>query len=390
MLTFAQGKRLASPLRNLSCNACPTHRANVNLSYIRMKIYFYHTEDVQYIYDRWKRNAFPGHFLYGATHLADHGIEMVMHRHRDFATRIQTAIYTAWRILTCRERLDAVNATHYQGLEIIIFMRALGLFRPKTIVWLHQPVIKTGKRWRDWIGKLFYKGMDRIFLFSRKLYDDSLSTGKARPCQMRVGHWGPDLDFYDRLMEANPVEQRRGFISTGRERRDFRTLVEAFNATGEQLDIYLNKKNCGLDYEALFGQMAVKGNVRLHYVSGYQQDKLCLPVHRAACVVICCMETNYTVGLTTVVEAMALGLPIICSRNPQIPIDFDKEGCGISVPYYDTKGWADAIRHIASHPAEAAEMGRRGRLLAEKAFNDKICAAQVAETIKECVKGNNR
>ena len=53
-----------------------------------MKIYFYHTEDVQYIYDRWKRNAFPGHFLYGATHLADHGVEMVMHRHRDFATRI--------------------------------------------------------------------------------------------------------------------------------------------------------------------------------------------------------------------------------------------------------------------------------------------------------------
>lgn len=364
--------------------------ANMNLSDIRMKIYFYHTEDVQYIYDRWKRNAFPGHFLYGATHLADHGVEMVMHRHRDFATRIQTAIYTAWRILTYRERLDAVYATHYQGLEIIIFMRALGLFRPKIIIWLHQPVIKSGKRWREWLGKLFYKGMDRIFFFSQKLYDDSLSTGKVRPGRMRVGHWGPDLDFYDRMMETNPVEQRRGFISTGRERRDFRTLVEAFNATGEQLDIYLNKKNCGLDYEALFGQMAVNDNVRLHYVDGYQQDKLCLPVHRSACVVICCMETNYTVGLTTVVEAMALGLPVICSRNPQIPIDFDKEGCGISVPYYDADGWAKAIRHMASHPAEAAEMGRRGRLLAEKAFNDKICAAKVAEAIKECVKDDNR
>lgn len=357
---------------------------------MRMKIYFYHTEDVQYIYGRWQRGAFPGHFLYGATHLADHGIELVMHRHRDYPSRWRTALYTAWRILTCPGRIDAVYATHYKGIELIIFLRALGLFRPKIVIWHHQPVIKSDKLWRDRLGRLFYKGIDRMFFFSQKLYDDSLKTGKVNPCQMRVGHWGADLDFYDRMMEANPVAVRDGFISTGRERRDFRTLVEAFNATGEQIDIYLNETNCELDYAALFRQMEVGGNVRLHYVSGYQQDKLCLPVHRAACVVICCMETKYTVGLTTVVEALALGLPVICSRNPQIPVDFDKEGCGISVPYYDTEGWVRAIRYMAEHPEEAAAMGRRGRRLAERLYNDRNCAAEVAGTIKECVNGSGR
>lgn len=359
-------------------------------SIIRMRIYFYHTEDVQYIYGGWQRNAFPGHFLYGATHLADHGIGMVMHRHRDFATRLQTAVYTAWRILTCREHIDAVYATHYKGLELIIFMRALGLFRPKIVIWHHQPVITPDRRWREWLGRLFYRGIDRMFFFSQKLYDDSLKTRKARPERMRVGHWGPDLDFYDRLMKDNPVEARSGFISTGRERRDMRTLVAAFNATGEQLDIYLNEKNCGIDYAGLFRSLTVGDNVRVHFTSGYQQDKLCLPVHRAACVVICCLETKYTVGLTTVVEAMALGLPVICSRNPQIPVDFDKEGCGISVPYYDKEGWVRAVRYIAGHPAEAAEMGRRGRMLAERLYNDRRCAKEVAETIVECVNGGRR
>ena len=74
------------------------------------------------------------------------------------------------------------------------------------------------------------------------------------------------------------------------------------------------------------------------------------------------------------VEALALGKPIICSRNPQIPIDFDKEGCGISVDYYDTQGWENAITYIYTHPKEAAEMGKRARKLAEERFNDWICA----------------
>ena len=51
---------------------------------------------------------FPSHFLYGACHLADHGVDVVYHRspHHELS-RLKTALYTAWRVLTCRERFDA-------------------------------------------------------------------------------------------------------------------------------------------------------------------------------------------------------------------------------------------------------------------------------------------
>ena len=350
-----------------------------------MRIYFYHTEDIQYIYSEWQKGKFPGHFLYGATHLREHGIDMVMHRHRDFSNRLTAALYVLFEIIKNYGKIDAVYATHYKYLELVIFLRAIGLFRKPIVIWHHQPIITPKKKWREWLGRLFYRGIDDMFFFSQKLYDDSLKTKKARQARMHVGHWGADLDFYDRIISEEPslTGSRHGFISTGRERRDMKTLVAAFNRTSAPLDIYLNKSNCGIDYEQMFREMEVNENVKVHFMSGYQQANLSRTVYSSACVVICCMETKYTVGLTTVVEALALGLPIICSRNPQIPVDFDKEGCGISVEYYDTDGWEKAIRYMQSHPEEAEKMGRRARQLAEDTFNDRRCAEEVAEVLKK-------
>ncbi|HEY9551145.1 MAG TPA: glycosyltransferase, partial [Prevotella sp.] len=137
-----------------------------------------------------------------------------------------------------------------------------------------------------------------------------------------------------------------------------------------------------IDYEAQFARMKIGNNIHIHYPQGLLPYELAQKVNAAACVVICCLETKYTVGLTTVVEAMALGLPIICSRNPQIPIDVDAEGCGISVPYGDKAGWRRAIKYMLANPEEARRMGQRGRVLAERMYNDDRCAAEVAAVLK--------
>ena len=292
-------------------------------------------------------------------------------------------------ILTSRERFDAVYATHYRGLELIVLLRALRLFRRPVVIWHHQPVVTSKGFVRERFGRLFYRGFDRMIFFSQKLMDDSLPSPKARPSRMVLGHWGADLGFYDRVM-AEGGDRRTGFISTGKELRDMPTLVRAFNRTGARLDIYTGRNTGGVNYEEVFAANPPKENIRVHYVNGLCPYELSLKVNRAACVVICCKETRYTVGLTTVVEALALGLPVICSRNPQIPVDFEAEGCGITVPYYDTDGWERAVRYITDHPDEAREMGRRGRRLAERMFNDSRCAREVAEVLRGAVKENGQ
>lgn len=349
-----------------------------------MKVYFYHTQDIQYILRRMKDGEFPPHFLYGATKLHGHGINIVWHKARLGLPRWRMMLRNAWLILTCREHFDAIYATHYRGIEFIVLLRALGLYRKPIIIWHHQPVIRSPKKWREWLGRVFYRGLDRMVFFSEKLVNDSLSTGKVPAERVVLGHWGADLDFYDRVLQSGDGTHK-GFVSTGKELRDMPTLVAAFNATGEPLDIYVGRNTGGVCYENVFGGLQLQPNVRLKYVERLIPYELSLIVNRAACVVICCEQTKYTVGLTTVVEALAMGLPMICSRNPQIPVDLDREGCGITVPYYDVEGWQRAIQYIASHPDEAREMGRRGRQLAETTFNDERCAKEVAEVIKGTV-----
>ena len=356
-----------------------------------MKVYFYHTQNIQYCLSRMQQGEFPSHFLYGACHLSSSGIDVVYHRSPSKEmSRLKTALYTAWRVLTCREHIDAVYATHYKGLELLILLRAIGIFRKPIVVWHHQPIVTPKSKLREWGGRLFYRGMDRLIFFSQKLVDDSLHSPKANPKRMVVGHWGADLDFYDR-MRNQEKDARFVFIATGKEQRDQHTLIEAFNRTGLPLKLYIGINpdptvpNPNLDAVRSYKPAA---NIDVREICGLLPYEIALDVAKAQCVAICCKHTRYTAGLTTVVEALALGLPMVCSRNPQIPIDFDREGCGISVEYGDVEGWQRATSYLASHPDEARRMGERGRQIAEERFNDRQCASEVAAVLKEAAAQN--
>lgn len=356
-----------------------------------MKVYFYHTQNIQYCLSKMQQGEFPSHFLYGACHLSSSGIDVVYHRSPSKEmSRLKTALYTAWQVLTCREHIDAVYATHYKGLELLILLRAIGIFRKPIVVWHHQPIVTPKSKLREWGGRLFYRGMDRLIFFSQKLVDDSLHSPKANPKRMVVGHWGADLDFYDR-MRNQEKDARFVFIATGKEQRDQHTLIEAFNRTGLPLKLYIGINpdptvpNPNLDAVRSYKPAA---NIDVREICGLLPYEIALDVAKAQCVAICCKHTRYTAGLTTVVEALALGLPMVCSRNPQIPIDFDREGCGISVEYGDVEGWQRAISYLASHPDEARRMGERGRQIAEERFNDRQCASEVAAVLKEAAAQN--
>lgn len=348
-----------------------------------MTVYYYHTIPASACYEKWQKGLFPGHLLYGATHLPEEGIRVIFHRPVITAHRWVLSLHTAWTLWHRQKTYDVVYATTFRGLELIVFFRAIGVFPHPIVCWHHQPAVTARNPLREALARLFYKGLDETLFFSRKLLEDSLKTGKIRLAHAHVVHWGADLAFYDRLMKETGAVRHRGFVSTGKERRDMATLVRAFNRTEESLDIYVCKVDRGFDYEQLFNSLSLHSNVRVHYISGDVIVPLARKVYRAACAVICCRESNYTVGLTTVVEAMALGIPVICSRNPQMPMDIEKEGFGLTVAYGDVDGWVRAIREISTHPEEARAMGMRGRRLAESLYNVRTCASEMAGILKK-------
>ena len=288
---------------------------------------------------------------------------------------MQDTLKATWKILTCRKHYDELYATHTRGIEPIILLHAIGLYHKRIVVWHHQPIVKAKNCLREALARLFYRGMDHMIFFSEKLMQDSLQSKKANPARMSMVHWGADLAFYDSLKPDG--SQPSTFISTGKELRDFKTLIDAFNNTGLPLTLYAQKEQ-----EGLFANIRRKENIDLHFGERLMPYELSLLVAQSQCVCICCQPSNYTVGLTTVVEALALGKPILCTRNPQMPMDLEAEGCGIYLEPYDTTGWERAIHYISDHPEEAKEMGRKGRLLAEKYYNVEQCGREVAQLLK--------
>lgn len=342
-------------------------------------IYFYHTQDTHRILREWEAGKFQSHFLYGAIELREMGYDVIYHDQIHIYKRVQDTLRATWRILTCRKKYDVLYATHTRGIEPIVLLHAIGIFRPRIVVWHHQPIVRAKSSLREALARLFYKGLDEMIFFSEKLLHDSLKAEKANPARMHVVPWGADMRFYSKLLPSLPMKadaEEKFFISTGKELRDNKTLIEAFNRTGLRLTLFAEEKK-----KAYIESLGAKSNIDIHYGNRLIPYELSLIVAQSRCVCICCEPSNYTVGLTTVVEALALGLPILCTRNEQMPMDIEKEGCGIWLPPHDVNAWAEAIRHIESHPEEAEAMGRRSRILAEEKYNATNCAAAVAKII---------
>ncbi|GHT41544.1 hypothetical protein AGMMS49965_11510 [Bacteroidia bacterium] len=347
-----------------------------------MKVYFYHHVSIKECYEDWKKAQYPGHLLYGMTHLPQCGVDVIYHTipFNPYIKRLRLCLYNLKKILLCKESFDAIYAVSHYGLEFIILLRAIGLFKKPIVIWHHTAIIVPKNRIKRVFSKLFYKGIDTAFFFSQPLLEQSIATGKIQKKNAFVVPWGADLAFYDALIQTrNPTKR---YISTGRERRDFVTLIRAFNQTTEDCEIYTtpNGGYADCDYQTFLAQETINPNVQVFFV-GAKHLEMAKIVNDAFVVVNSCLNYPYTIGLTSVVEAMALGLPLITTDNPTYPIDVEKENMGLKVPYGDVDAWVKAIQYLSTHPEKAKEMGDNARSLAEKQYNLDRCTKEIASVL---------
>lgn len=110
-----------------------------------LTIYFYHTRLTRESYEEWKDYKFPGHILYGLPLLEKYGIRSVMHKYKAFPSRLKLMLYATKEILCCKEPYEVLYGTSFRGLELIILLRALGLYRKPIVIW-HHTALKTSSR----------------------------------------------------------------------------------------------------------------------------------------------------------------------------------------------------------------------------------------------------
>jgi glycosyltransferase involved in cell wall biosynthesis len=286
-------------------------------------------------------------------------------------------------LLKSSNEFDLIYAPFVSDIFLLAVLKIMGLYK-KPIFALaldtHVPYKKhfLKKLKEKIIRQVYNHGIDSILFFNEKIYEKSNEYGplcKNSSCT----DWGVDLDFFQLFTERQTESPTLDFIySTGGSGRDFKTLINAFNEIDFNLKITTkyeslqnnNRPNVFIDNSVKPGLQSV-GLIRMDY---YNCLAVAIPLLKA-------VQQN-TFGITVIMEALAMGKPIISTVNPLYPFDLEKEKIGLYVDYDDVNGWKHSVNYLINNPDEAREMGERGRFLCEKKYNYNLFSKEVIKHIK--------
>lgn len=315
---------------------------------------------------RYQEENYPSHFLYGFVELKKKGedvnYELIPHN-------VMTALSFMTRLIKGKPDIIIIPYIYEGPLSLLIFLKKFRLIKASIIAISHKSFKKERSHLRKIMNKWLYQSFDMILFHSPLNLKESQMLHWVDSSKMNIIHWGVDIGFYEK-MHSNISD---GFVSTGRENRDFNTLISAFSKTNYTLDIYTNNVNYENDYTFLKRYTDKYSNINICLVENTKQSTLAAikMVANSFCVVIPVYTDSiyYCVGHTSIVEALALGKPIIATRNPYHPIDIEKEGIGIYVAAEDVSSWINAITFLSENRNKALQMGIKAKQMANNIYN---------------------
>lgn len=241
---------------------------------------------------------------------------------------------------------------------------------------------KSTRMYRMFERYFYYKGIDKISFLNDSILNLAIEAYDLPHRHRTSLDWGANLSFFtDFEQRTNQPSENKYFISLGTQNRDYPTLVKAMRDVKSELIVFgrLNESefihdsipaNVTIDTSIQQGLTSV-GQLRYYY---YNSIAVLVPIIRT---------TDISNGASVIVEALAMGKPIIITDFPVNYIDVEKEGVGFKIQPSDANGWKNAIQWLLEHPSESAEMGKRSLALAKKKYNYEIFCTNTLKALKE-------
>ena len=215
------------------------------------------------------------------------------------------------------------------------------------------------KRKKAFMLKLVHSHIDRIILWSSVQRDFAVNALNIAPSKIRFARKFADQRFW------RPVETETDMIcAVGAEMRDYPTLIEAMNGLDIRCHIAAGRTRGKLfsTVKAIY-ETPVPRNVTVGPKSYFELREL---YARSRFVVVPLLPTDTDNGLTSILEAMAMGKAVICSRTKG-QVDIIKEGkTGMYVPQGNPIALREKIQYLWDHPEMAVRIGREARTHIER------------------------
>jgi len=277
------------------------------------------------------------------------------------------------RVLLGRRDADCVCG-HLESVVGVLLLRRLFGFRPKVIVW--EVPWSPGWAYRDTLSRLALPRADMNVVFdSSQLALVRGVAGDRAP--VAVVPFCIDVDFF---RPTAPAAGRDGYVySVGRDNgRDFDIVVEAMAGTPFELVL---RTSTPVDVPADCASRVVQVAETVpwaRYRSLYEG---------AAIVVVAARETANASGVTSLLEAMAMGLPVVVTGTRALSDYLPPEDAGVVLPVGDAEAIRRAVTSLMSDPERRMRMGRRAREVVIDRFSPSAHFQALARMLDAAVDG---
>lgn len=288
-------------------------------------------------------------------------------------------VWLAWRegaaydaILTDGEHL---------GIPLALLLK-LGRSKTRHVTIGHRLTARKKRPFFRWLKA--HSRIDRIAIHARLQYELATTELGIPADRLAFVPFRVDTDFW----RPQPVAEERLICSAGLEFRDYPVLLRAAKGLDAQVVIgaashWSRRKNSAAEEDC-------PANVE---VAAFDYRALRDLYARAAVVVVPLSDVDFQAGVTTILEGMAMGKPVIVTATPgQTDVVHDRRGVvrgvpprpesllaglaeragvqlepnGLYVPPGDAEALRRAIVYLLDHPTERARLGAAGRRTVEQ------------------------
>ena len=274
----------------------------------------------------------------------------------------------AVRVLLTR-RKAAIVCAHLESGLLILLLRRLFRFRPPVVIW--EVPWSPAWTYREIVSRLAISRADCCVVFS---------SSQIKMLHDAYGHDKPivfipfyiDTNFYRPMPRPTGVEPY--VFSCGLDAgRDFDILLKVSANIPGRIMIKTGRNS--------ISQQVAPSNVDI-ICDHLSYQKFRELYAGASIVIVTTLDTPNASGVTALMEAMAMGKPVIVSDNPALRDYLPPPEAGIVMPVGDSISLQAAIMDLLENPLKAEIMGQKAREFALERFHPRLHVQAVAALLR--------
>lgn len=288
--------------------------------------------------------------------------------------RIHPDIAMAHHVFRARGEVDVVITDGEQiGYPLALLMRLGGRRGMRHLMVGHR--LTAGKKVLMAKATGLHHMIDDYLLYASRQVDLVADAGLAPAEKLTLIDFMVDTEFF-RPMGPRPARPRPLLVTAGREGRDYPTFIEAVRDL--DVDVLIASASPWSKRDDNARDVDLPDHVT---VTRLTQAELRDALNEAAFAVVPVVETDFQAGITTILEAMAVGRATVCTRTAgQTDVIEDGE-TGRYVPPADVAALRRVIEELLADPELADELGRNARVVAEERMDVRVYADVFAAAV---------